>query len=208
MRRVILKSTKRAQSFSSSRGAKSDMRRRLISQLGADRPRILDLFCGPGGMWKHAYGSTRDYLGLDMTQYDDSRPTIVCDNSRFLRLAGLDLDQFDIFDLDAYGSPSYQLAIICSRLRWTRTNRVGIVLTDGSGFNAAMNSTNSGLLEYLGMSRHKGSRVSYDNRESVLAATIQKAAAHAGAVVEHLRKMQKRGGFEMIYVSYIMSRAA
>lgn len=159
-------------------------------------------------MWSCAYGGTPNYLGLDRTAYTDERRTIVCDNTRFLRLRNLDLDQFDVFDLDAFGSPAYCLAIICRRLRWTRVNQVGILLTDGTGFNAKMNSVSSALLAYLGLSRHRGASVLYDCREDILQMLIRNACAEAGAEPLEVSRVTKQNrGNEMWYVGYVMRRA-
>lgn len=184
------------------------LRKDLIARLGRENPRILDAYCGPGTMWRRAYAETTNYLGLDRTPYDDERRTIVCDDTRFLRLRGLDLDQFDIFDLDAFGSPAYPLAIICRRLRWTRVQSVGVLLTDGTGFNAKMNSVGSSLLRYIGLERHRGATIHHEHRADVLSMLIRRTCAEAGAVPLDVRRTSKQNkGNEMWYVSYVMRRA-
>lgn len=154
--RVTRRAAHDAKVHNSAPKAKAEIRRWLVEQLGGS-PRILDCFAGPGGMWRLAYGETDRYLGLDReTAADDPRRLIRCDSRRYLRHRAADLSAFDIFDLDAYSSPYEHLALICSRIRPTR--RVGFVLTDGLGFNAAMNSLDGALLAYVGLERHRGTR--------------------------------------------------
>jgi hypothetical protein len=125
----------------SSAAAKAKLREWLVEQLGG-KPRILDCFAGPGRMWATAYKSTPLYLGIERhaRAADDKRRLIFCDSRRYLRHRETKLEDFDLFDLDAFGTPYEHLALICHRLALAPGRRVGFCLTDGLGFNAAMNS--------------------------------------------------------------------
>lgn len=181
--------------------AKVELRQSVLERLGVDSPRVLDCFCAGGEMWRAAYGGTDNYLGLDKNQFDDERRTVVCDNTRFLRHYSLDLDQFDVFDLDAFGSPAYPLAIICQRLRWSRVDKVAVFLTDDNKRGALP----SGLLNYLGLERGGGG-AQYDV-DDVLSMLISASCAAAGAEpLGVIRAMNKSKGAGMRYIGYVMQQ--
>lgn len=179
---------------------------KVLKQEGITEPNILDVFCGHGRVWKEAYNKTPLYVGLDKKQFNDERKTIVCDNIRYLRHKHASLDDFDLFDLDAYGSPFEHLAVISSRLKWERTSIVGIAITDGGGFNAKMNQTNRGLLNYLGLSEHKHGRFQWENREDIIKMAILKSAEIARAEVTDIAyyaPIIKGRGSLPIYASFL-----
>lgn len=204
----IKKTARPAQHTNSATGAKVELRRWLVEQLGG-RPRVLDCFCASGSMWRRVYGPAGcDYLGLDLRQFDDARRTIVCDSLRYLRHADARLDEFDLFDLDAFGSPMQHLVAICRRIRPSPGRRVGFAITDGTGFNAKMNGSASGLLAYVGIGRHAGTRVQTQERDSILRACVRKALAEAGLVPVLGRWEERRGGSEMRYAAVTAERPA
>lgn len=180
---------------------------KCLADEGIDQPRVLDVFCGAGRLHRTVYGRTSAYLGLDQKQFDDDRRTIVCDNARFLRHKDADLDAFDVFDIDAYGSPSECLAIICRRLRWTRTKVIGICLTDGTGFISKVNGLPRGLLQYVGMSVHRGAHVQQFARETIFEALISRSCQEADAKPERMvnvAKSQSDSKSGITYIGYLM----
>lgn len=154
-------------------------------------------------LWERAYDKTKNYLGLDKRQFDDERRTIVCDSARFLRHQDVRLAQWDLFDLDAFGSPLEHLAILGHRLRVEPGRRVGICLTDGTGFNSKMNGTPHGLLRYVGLNPHKGTRVQADYREEVFGLAVTKAIRTARLTVIQGKESKKTGGSEMRYTALL-----
>jgi hypothetical protein len=183
--------------------AKVNLRRWLVQELGG-QPNIIDCFCAAGMLWDRAYDKTPNYLGLDIRQFDDARRTIVCDSKRFLRHADVRLEDFDLFDLDAFGSPMEHLAIICSRIRLEPGRRVGFVLTDGTGFNARMNGTPKGLLKFVGVSPHKRTSVQSDFRDEIAARAVAKCLAIAGLKsLEAKRAQVGEAGAAMRYAAIL-----
>lgn len=75
--------------------------------------RVLDCFHGKGTIWRHINNrSTKKniiVLGIDKNK-DYAGQALIGDNTKFL--ANMDLREFDIIDLDAYGVPFAQLKII------------------------------------------------------------------------------------------------
>jgi len=176
-------------------GVKAELRRWLIGQLGFTR--VLDCFAGRGEMWSRVYQQSEFYLGLDMkVSWADTRRMIACDSRRYLRHRDTDLARFNLFDLDAFGSPYEHLAIICSRIK--PAARVGFCLTDGLGFNAAVNSNDGGLLAHVGLRRHSRTRTQHELRAEISETSIRKSLAAAGLRIVEARQAEKQKSSVMI----------
>jgi hypothetical protein len=75
--------------------------------------RVLDCYAGAGRLWsavRRCYDGKLEVMGVDTRRF---RRSIKVDNRRILR--SLDLDTFDLIDLDAYGVPAEQAQIIAER---------------------------------------------------------------------------------------------
>jgi hypothetical protein len=105
---------------------------RELALAHVSRRSVLDLFCGPvGEMHRHVWGRARSYLGVDVVyRWPDRRRRIVAPWS--FALEHLDLETFDVFDLDAFGSPWPALASLVRRRRAGVGELLALVVTDGS----------------------------------------------------------------------------
>lgn len=182
---------------------KAEIRREICKLMQKKNPAILDVFCADGEMWRLAYNSTENYIGLDLNQYDDPRSTFVCDNVRYLR-NDTNLSRFDLFDIDAFGSPAQSFATICERLGPIEEEKA-FVLTDGCGFASKMNSLPGGMLRYLGLEKMAGTAFQKDNRAQLLQALVLKCAARCSATIANSRivETKPKGGNTMIYAAFI-----
>ncbi|MFZ5440480.1 MAG: hypothetical protein ACOZQL_10755 [Myxococcota bacterium] len=205
MRRVKMPTKKPAKHHNSALAPKVAMRRWLVEQLGGiEKVRVLDCFAAKGMLWERAYDRTPNYLGLDIRQFDDERRMVVTDSRRFLRHQDVDVRAWNLFDLDAFGTPLEHLALLCERWRQVGGGRepIGICLTDGTGFNANMNSTSRGLLRYVGMAQHRGATVQADYRSAIFNAAVAKALDAARfRIVASKSATQQNAGNEMVYVA-------
>ena len=110
--------------------AKADIRLHVLEHV---RPaRVFDAFCGPTGeMWQRVWREADDYVGVDREWHiTDPRRRYVGDNVAVMR--SIDLGRFNIFDLDAFGSPYELLCILLARRPWARDERGGLIVTDGT----------------------------------------------------------------------------
>jgi hypothetical protein len=85
-----------------------------ILNRGENTVRVLDCFAGAGVLWrlmKRQYGQRISHVGIDKAWQSNAR--YLGDNRRYLRL--LPLDEYNLIDLDAYGVPYEQMAIISRR---------------------------------------------------------------------------------------------
>lgn len=105
--------------------------------------RVLDAFGGRGLVWgavEKKSGVTIDRVAIDMrTDIDDFH--LHGDNIKVM--GGLDLSQFDVIDLDAYGVPVHQMELVF------KSSFQGVVfVTMIQTMNGAMPSS---IVEYLGL---------------------------------------------------------
>jgi hypothetical protein len=188
----------------SSYDAKIKVRKFVVDSLKNKDPMILDCFAAKGKMWELAYDKTPNYLGIDMKLYLDDRKMICADNLSYLKSA--DLDQFDIFDLDAYGSPMNAIAIIAKRFQWRTKTEIGIVFTDGTGFNAKMSGTSKKYAAWLGLQSIPKIKSHLDYRDDLIKMAIIKCAEIAGAKTKYTKAFLKNKGSYMRYVGFVLSR--
>lgn len=133
--------------------AKVALRREALAWVGgAERARVLDGFAGEGRMHAAVWQAAARYLGNDR----EVRKVMVhpgtchcCDTAFLLRF--LDLHQFNVIDLDAYGSPWELVEILARRRRLIPDERLALVLTDGAARGAMLGSNASALMDLIGM---------------------------------------------------------
>lgn len=92
-----------------------------------DNLAVLDIYCGAGEMYNAVWKSAKYYEGIDIKKFDDGRKLHVGDAPQVLK--SIDIDKFDVFDIDAYGSPYECLSIIISKIMTKKQRH--FVITDG-----------------------------------------------------------------------------
>ncbi len=160
-------------------GEKIEIRRRLLQALPA--PSVLECFAGEGKIYQQCY---RDlpYTGLDRKQINDARNIIAVDNRRYLRSA--DLEQFNLFDLDAYGSPWHQFLIIIERRTFTVGEPVAFALTEGLDFKMRMSGLPSGMLKYVGLKRGMNIPMLHNHADFIRSLFITKLLRKTGLTTQ------------------------
>lgn len=140
---------KKSDNHPKSRRLKREVRQKILDEIGADHAVVFDAFAGAGEMYRAVWCAAAKYVGCDTTWYRDGRTLYVADNRRVLR--AIDLGLFNIFDLDAYGAPWEQALIVADRRRLEPGERVGLVLTEGSGLNLKLGGVPLALREVAGI---------------------------------------------------------
>lgn len=101
------------------------------------RARVLDLFCGNGEMYNRAYkGRVEYYHGVDKEKIHN--PKICTLTNNIVYITQNTLDDFNVFDLDDYGTPWKQLYLILKKLK---RDEVTIFVTDGLVLRQKMDGT-------------------------------------------------------------------
>jgi len=168
--------------------------------------RVFDAFCGTeGAMHAAVWSRAESYVGCD-TEWTpaDARRRLVCDNRRALRV--LELEAFNVFDLDAFGSPWEQALIIAHRRRWEPGERGALVVTDGSGLRTRFGFLPAALARLVGI-ESRGTAPTEDAHEGLLPLALRRWAKLSGvqprrALVTRSRGRGK-GGSRMFYAALL-----
>lgn len=133
--------------------AKTNVKEKLrLSILGViDNPSVLEVFCGSGDMYNKVWNKADSYTGIDKIKYFDKRETICGDALK--AVSSIDLTRYNIFDIDAYGSPYQVLQVIISRLDRSK-KEFGFTITDGSSMDLRLGRISKGLRYFTGINFH------------------------------------------------------
>jgi hypothetical protein len=185
--------------------AKVTIRRNVLESVGADRAVVFDAFAGSGVMWSEVWQEAADYVGCDERWFQDSRCCYVADNRRVLRCA--DLARFNLFDLDAYGSPWEQAYILACRRPLAPGERIGLVITDGSWTKTRMQEFATGFLQVTGMVPNdvmKYAQARYGMRTEMLSLAVRGIAHRMrGTIVKEWRAAGMTGAL-MQYLGLVI----
>lgn len=140
----LAKTDNHAKSF----GDKVELRRNALDAIGAGKAVVLDCFAGSGKMHKAVWHEAKGYVGIDQRFFFDQRTAFVADNRTVLR--SIDLTPFNVFDLDAYGSPWEQAKIVAGRRIVRKGETVAIILTDGGGMRMKFGGVPKHMAELAG----------------------------------------------------------
>jgi hypothetical protein len=184
-------------------GAKIDLRRRVRDALGGPaQVHVLDCFAGEGVLARACWLDCATYVGCDEKWYRDRRLCYVVDNRRLLRC--IDLARFNLFDLDSYGSPWEQAIIITARRQLKPGERIGIVLTEGTGFKMRLGGNASALLEMAGV--RPGLPRPNRHRQPMLDMAIRHMGERLGGHIQHRWQAEMKGGAGMTYIGMVIQQ--
>ena len=156
MRKPAPRSTKKTHNRANAVEAKRTLRRNVLERV--EPARVFDVYCGPDGdMWSNVWRDAADYIGCDLEwKPEDPRRRYVGDSLRVLR--AVDLSGYNVFDIDAFGSPWEATLILLARRKWAKGERGAVVFTDGSGMKTRFGDCIPGALrELVGVQAAPGS---------------------------------------------------
>jgi hypothetical protein len=178
--------------------AKAGIRQRVLDEML--QPRVFDAFAGSGTMWRAVWREADSYVGCDTTWYRDERIVFVADNCRVLR--AIDLSAFNLFDLDAYGSPWEQALIIAARRPVAPGERLGLVMTEGSALNLKLGGYPAALRLLCGLQGLPagGARGRHELLERAIAGLCRRMC------VSVIRRWQaeRKAGAGVIYIGLVL----
>lgn len=91
---------------------------------------VLDIFCGSGEMFKKTWKDAKNYEGIDIKKYDENDKRILHIGDAPAIIKNLtNINKFDIFDIDAYGSPYECLFLLSNKI--TVNKEKHFIITDG-----------------------------------------------------------------------------
>ncbi len=180
--------------------AKVDIRKRVLDAVGAERAQVFDAFAGSGEMhgavWRFASG----YTGCDVKWARDARRMFAADNRRVLR--AIDLAPFNLFDLDAYGSPWEQAIIIADRRRVAPGELFGLVITEGAGLSYKANVVPIAIGELTGL--RAGIVGLAKKQDAIIDRAINGLARRMSCDVAKRWQAEGRTGASMRYIGLVL----
>ena len=182
--------------------AKTEIRLSVLSEI--ENPKVLEVFCGAGEMYKNVWHNSEKYTGIDKVKYFDERHTICGDAEKAVRL--VDVNDYNVFDVDAYGSPYEILDFIVKKID-LNYKKIGFVVTDGVNMDLKLGRVCKGLRHFIGYDFHiaKRANVLHDDFIKIV---IDKIAEHLKGKIECLLIAQGVTGSSMRYYSFIVNRDA
>lgn len=180
--------------------AKQQIRLSILNKI--KNPRVCEVFCGAGEMYKSVWHKAEDYVGIDKRKFFDERITICGDAEKAIRT--INLNGYNIFDIDAYGSPYNILSYIVQNR--TEKGELAFVLTDGSAMDLRLGRVSKGLRELSGIKNHILKRASNIHDELIIEVikNIEKITgkAHSDFVIA-----KGKTGAAMRYYAFILNDA-
>lgn len=181
-----------------SQGDKARLRELVLAEVKAP---VFDAFAGSGEMFRRIWHQARGYVGCDLRWFpEDPREAFVADNRRVLRC--IDLMPFGIFDLDAYGSPWEQAAIIAARRPVKPGERIGFCLTEGSNMKLKMGDAPKALAMLCGMHAHAVGLAS--SHEELIAKAIRGLARRMGCDLVRVWRACGKSAAKVVYLGLVL----
>lgn len=179
--------------------AKVDIRRRVLDPIG--KPAVVfDGFAGSGEMFSAVWKDADRYTGCDLKHQADGRLMFCADNRRVLR--AIELAPFNVFDLDAYGSPWEQAIIIADRRRVAPGERFGLVITEGAGLSYKSNVVPLAIAALTGL--RTGIVGLAKKQDAVINRAIAGLAKRMSCTVEKRWQAEGRTGASMRYIGLVL----
>lgn len=181
--------------------AKKEIRENVLSMIKErGSANIIEVFCGTGEMYQSVWKRADKYLGIDKLKFFDERTTICGDALK--ALLTIDISEFNIFDIDAYGSPYDCLSIITDKLIG-RKGIIGFVITDGSGMDLKMGNISKGLQKIVGLDVNKVAKI-YKFHDLLIKKIVENISIKLGADIIQTSIAKGKTGAAMRYYSYVL----
>jgi hypothetical protein len=182
--------------------AKIELRRKVLEHLTPAH--VFDCYCGPEGvMWAGAWKDAAGYVGCDLEWHqDDPRRRYVGDTLRVLR--NVDLAPWNVFDVDAFGSPWEVLTILAARRTWAPGERGAVVITDGSGKRLNFGAAPKALCALVGLSNFERLVPLETSGDTLRRIALQAWLARCRLKVLHAWVAESRGTREQLGGGYPM----
>jgi hypothetical protein len=184
--------------------AKIEIRRHILTELGGEA-RVFDAFAGAGHMYRAVWREAACYSGCDKRYFADGRRMFAADNRRVLR--SIDLSAFNVFDLDAYGSPWEQALIIAERRKAAPAERIAFALTEGDGLSYKGNIVPAAVSQLIGLENGKTPALCR-RRDEVVQRLLLALADRMGARMTRCWAACNMQGMAVWYLGAVFSGAA
>jgi len=171
--------------------------------LSVDSPNVLEVFCGSGEMYEKVWHKANKYTGIDKVKQFDKRHTICGDAQKAITI--VDLNEYNIFDIDAYGSPYEILDYITRQI--LNQNVIGFVLTDGTNMDLRLGRVCKGLRSMAGIKNQILKRASSIHND-IISLVVAETEKRLNGKASRFQLAVGRTGSAMRYYSFIITRDA
>lgn len=179
--------------------AKTDAKIKLRKKaLTLSRINILEVFCGAGEMYNSVWSDADKYTGIDIVKYFDKRNTICGD--AFKAVSSIDLTGFNVFDIDAYGSPYLILDKVIERIDKT-INEFYFIITDGSAMDLRLGRICHGMRRMTNIDFHVAKRAA-SIHEDLIKEVIKNIEERLNGVMSEFSIARGKTGAAMRYYAF------
>ncbi len=178
--------------------AKEKIRRAILCDI--ENPSCLEVFCGAGEMYNSVWRECDYYTGIDINKYFDERNTICGDAEK--AVTTIDLSKFNIFDIDAYGSPYTILDIITARVK--PGLKYGFIITDGTQMDLKLGRICKGIRSLTGIEHHIAKRA-HIIHDSLISDIIKTVELRLGGIAGNFIIANGKTGAAMKYYAFTIT---
>lgn len=178
--------------------AKTDLRLSVLHAI--DNPCVLEVFCGSGEMYNAVWRHAQKYTGIDKVKQFDERQTICGDARKALRI--IDLSEYNIFDIDAYGSPYDVLDDILTLGELKKP--VGFCITDGIDMDLKLGRVCKGLRKFIGYEHNIAKRAN-NLHDQFIKMVCDNVAERLDGQVQNFMLATGKTGAAMKYYSFVIA---
>jgi len=167
-------------------------------------PAVLDLYCGAyGKMYQGIWHRADDYFGVDKNHPHDFGTTMKMSAEQAVQ--SIDLERFNIFDIDCYSSP---WAVARRIIQRKRGGRFGLCLTSGESRGLANGSSNEIIRTTIGASGLSDLRLLHRYMDVVYGLMIRSLLEMPGvSFVAGVKAMVDKSSIQnMTYFSLILDK--
>jgi hypothetical protein len=182
--------------------AKQQIRESALCAIDGEKY-TLEVYCGAGEMYQSVWHQSDIYMGIDKVKFFDERNTICGDARKAIRL--VDISKFNIFDIDAYGSPYEILADILPLVGCHK--KIAFVLTDGTNMDLKLGRISKGMRFFTGIDFHIAKRANVLH-DDFIKDVIAKTCEMLNGKAEGVRIAKGVKGSAMRYYCFIVNRDA
>ena len=181
--------------------AKIAIRNDVLTLFGDDS-RVLDVFCGKLQMYDEVWHKCSLYKGVDIRKvFVKGVDTHCCDNLKYIKFN--DIREFNIFDIDSYGSPYIQLYEILNQLVDSDAGRVGFCITDGVNMDMKMGRVCAGVRLLSGIKENRIKKI-HKNHDNLIKIIIMNCAKMLNKRVIYSKISKGVTGASMRYYAFVL----
>lgn len=176
--------------------AKREIRMRALESISS--PAVLEVFCGAGEMYESVWENANTYLGIDKVKFFDKRNTICGDAVK--AVSTIDLSGYNVFDIDAYGSP-YEVLDIVTRRMDKALGEYYFVITDGVSMDLRLGRICAGLRAMTGIEFHVAKKAAVIH-DLLIADVIKEVERRLNGVHSNFMIAKGKTGAAMKYYAF------